>query len=40
MLVPDVKRNLERMLSVGPIILDGSIRPGCLHLVVNVLMVR
>ena len=39
MLVPDVRRHLERMLSSGPIVLYGSIRPGCLHLLVDVLMV-
>lgn len=39
MLALDVRAELERMLGAGPMLLEGFIRPGCLHLLVNILTV-
>lgn len=40
MLASEVRSELQGMLGFGPLLLEGSIRPGCLHLLVNVMEVR
>lgn len=36
---PVVRAELQEMVGMGPMLLEGSIRAGCVHLAVNILLV-